>query len=163
MQQNEIVLALYPNSEGIAYAFFYEPGGLIDADIIRIKPFNNDRLLKTVEKTINYYSATVVVLENPSSSISRKGTRACELIAKIEELAKRKTIPVFRYSREQIRFVFEQFKAITKYEIAEALAELNPQIKNKLPGQRKPWMDEDSQIGLFDALSLAYTHYYLKE
>ena len=67
------------------------------------------------------------------------------------------------YSHEQIQFVFEQFKARTKHEIASIITEWLPQFKSKMPPIRKPWMCEDYHMGMFDALALAITHFYLSD
>jgi hypothetical protein len=49
----------------------------------------------------------------------------------------------------------------TKYEIARTIVKWLPQFKHQMPRFRKPWMAEDYNMGMFDALSLAITHFYV--
>jgi hypothetical protein len=62
-----------------------------------------------------------------------------------------------------MRDVFEQFGAKSKYEIANKIVTWFPQLVSRAPKIRKPWMDEDYNMGIFDALALAITHKYLTE
>jgi hypothetical protein len=59
--------------------------------------------------------------------------------------------------------VFEQFGAKSKYEIANKIIAWFPQLASRAPKIRKAWMDEDYNMGIFDALALAITHKYLTE
>jgi hypothetical protein len=43
----------------------------------------------------------------------------------------------------------------TKWDLAEAIVSLFPEIAGKLPARRKPWQSEDDRIGLFMALAAA--------
>jgi hypothetical protein len=47
----------------------------------------------------------------------------------------------------------------SKYAIAEAIAKHLPAFERHLPPQRKPWMSEDSRMGIFNAAALALTFF----
>ena len=66
-------------------------------------------------------------------------------------------------SREHIQNVFEQFGKTTKYGIAVAIVEWFPKLKPQLPRPWKLGHSEQHHQGMFDAISLGITHYYLRD
>jgi hypothetical protein len=66
------------------------------------------------------------------------------------------------YKREHIREAFSQFEATTKHEIATKIGEWLPEYANRVPKVRDICGSESHAMGEFDAISLAYTHFYLK-
>ena len=70
-------------------------------------------------------------------------------------------IPVYQYSREQVKDVFEIFGAKTKFERAHKIIETIPALASRAPKIRKPYMDEDYNMGVFDAVALVFVHQYL--
>lgn len=159
----KIVLALHPNPLGFGYAFLENPQEPWDCGMVRIRPVSNRDCMKRIKGFIDYYEPVLVIIGTPEDNYSFKGIRVKSLINEIAEFTKGKGIEVKQYSREDIRVVFEQFGAKSKYEIAKKIIEWLPQFANKLPEVKKPWMAEDYKMGMFDALSLAITHFYLNE
>ena len=74
-----------------------------------------------------------------------------------------KNIKTTMYAREHIKFVFNGFKAKTKYEISKAITENIPELKKLIKPKRKIWEAESYSQGIFDAVSLGITHYFLSE
>jgi hypothetical protein len=60
----------------------------------------------------------VVVIQDPEGVSSRSGKRVIRLVQEIVSFAVKENLKVIQYSRDQIREVFEQFRAVTKYEIS---------------------------------------------
>ena len=83
-----------------------------------------------------------------------------KLIKKVVDHAKSENLEVYQYSRDQIRFVFEQMGAKTKYEIAELIAPQFKELKDKVPTIRKLWEGESRYMVIFDALSVILVHDY---
>jgi Holliday junction resolvasome RuvABC endonuclease subunit len=81
----------------------------------------------------------------------------------IEEHAKNIDIPIYSYTREQVKDVFEVFAARNKQEIAEWIGTYFPALTGKVPKPKKFYEDEDFNMGIFDALALALTHEYLSK
>jgi len=160
---NSVVLAIYPNARGFGYAFLENPQEPKDCGVVSILPICNNRCLMRIKKFIAHYEPTLIVLQDFAIEHSRKSRRVKELISSIVQFCHDQRLPVREYSQEQIAFVFEQFKAWTKYEIAKLISEWLPQFKGKMPRIRKPWMCEDYHMGMFDAMALAITHFYLRE
>lgn len=161
-KNSNVILSLYPNAKGLGYVCADMPHKLIDYGMITIRPFGSRRVLDRIEKFLDFFQPKLLVVRNcKSESDSRRKAR--KVTEKIVALAKEKKLPVYEYTREQIRFVFEQFSATSKYEIAMKIIEWFPELKDRSPKIRKVWMDEDYNMGIFDAFSLINTHQYLDE
>lgn len=76
---------------------------------------------------------SIVILQDAEGKHARTGKRVKKLIQKIIDFAKSENLEVFQYSRDQIRLVFEQFKATTKYEIANEHISEFKELETKLP------------------------------
>ena len=68
-------------------------------------------------------------------------------------------IDVQQVSKTAIRDTFSCVGAVTKHEIAHAIAMQIPAFAAKMPPVRKPWMSQDSRQSLFDAVALALAYY----
>lgn len=158
-----IILAIYPNPLGFGYAFMENARTPWDCGVVKVKPASNKENIRRIISFIEYYEPELVVLQDYEGKYEWKGRRVKKLIQEIKSLATKLEIKVQQYTREQIRTVFEQLGAKTKYEIAEVISQELKQFKKKMPDLRKPWMPEDYHMGMFDALSLAITHFFLIE
>lgn len=121
----------------------------------------NANYLKRIIAMIETYQPKILLLPTPDGKCNRKRKRIRELLEDIALYAKKNDIAIISYSREQIRFVFEQFEAYSKLEIAEKLCLWMPDLEKYKPVHRKWYMPEDYYQGMFDAISLAITHSYL--
>ena len=165
-EQNEkrkIVFGIYPNACGFGFVYMDGPRKIIDYGVVRINPISNAKILARIKQSLAYLRPTVVVVQDPDGKFSRTGSRVSRLIEKIEEYAQGERLQVFRYSRDQIREVFLQFGATTKYEIAQVLLTEFKELENRGPKKRTLWAAEDRNLAIFDALSLAITWHYLNE
>lgn len=160
---HRVVLAIYPSARGFGYAFLENPTEPRDCGVVTVSPICNNRCLERIQKFIAHYEPTLIVLQDLKVAHTRKSMRVKNLITAIIKFCQDKGLPVKEYTQEQIRFVFEQFKAHTKYQIATLIVEWLPQFRQKMPKIRKPWMCEDYHMGMFDAIALAITHFYLTE
>ena len=158
----EVTLALYPNTNGVCYAIFDAPDNLIDYGVKTVRPVCNSKSMKLVSDLLEYYCPNVVVVESTNGSWFKKSERAKTLINKIRSKAKRKGLEVYSYSRSQIREVFKQFKAKSKYEMACLIGKWQTTLSDRVPKPRKCTQSESFNMGIFDATSLALTHFYLQ-
>ncbi|MCU7867428.1 MAG: hypothetical protein KZQ98_02695 [Candidatus Thiodiazotropha sp. (ex Lucinoma borealis)] len=116
-------------------------------------------IVEKFEKLLAFYAPVTVVLEH--SGESQRGQKAKTLINQLATVAKKHGIAVHRYSRTAVQDVFAQFNATTKYEIAKTICTWLPALAPRMPHFRRPWMSEDYRMGIFDAIALALTHYYV--
>lgn len=159
-QKNNIVFSVYPNTNGFGFVYMENARKLLDYGSVRISPISNRKVIQRIKQSIEYLRPSIVLVQDPMSNSSRTGDRVRKLINKIVKLAHNSKLPVKQYSRDKIREVFEQFGAITKYEISQLLITEFDELKLKLPKKRKLWTSEDRNMAVFDALSLALTWYY---
>jgi len=158
-----IVLSLYPNSRGLGYVCLESPQLLKESGVLTIRPIFNGKILERIIKFVNFFKPEIIVVKDYGLGHSRQSKRGVELVESIAKYAEEIKVPVYRYTRQQMRDVFEQFEATSKYEIAKKIVSWFPQLESHTPRIRKPWMAEDYYMGEFDAIALAVTHQYLTE
>lgn len=156
----ELVLAVYLNTRGFAFVVFEGPLSPVDWGVKEIRGRRkNTRCLSALRRIFNQYEPAVLVLQDTSPEGTRRARRIEALNAAIFELAKRHTMPVFAYSRDRVRVAFSDLVRPSKQTIAEVIAKHIPAFERYLPPPRKPWMSEDSRMGLFDAAALVLTFF----
>lgn len=158
-----LTLAIYPNAIGFGYAVVHSPREPVDCGVQRILPISNEACLRRFRTLLVKFQPRTVVLQHLKGTGSYKSQRVCHLLSLLEIEAKKKGVTVFQYTRRQIQDVFAGFdvERVTKAEITETIAKFLPMFKHQLPPKRKLWMSEGYHQGMFDALSLVITHFYL--
>lgn len=133
------------------------PGELIDWGVVHATREKDTRCLARTNELIVHYQPTVVVTDDPDQSPHRHA-RIRKLLRKIHQLADKAGIKWSGLSRNQVRRTFRSSVVrITKYRIAQGIAERFPDLASRLPPPRKPWMSEDARMAIFDAVVLALT------
>jgi Holliday junction resolvasome RuvABC endonuclease subunit len=155
------VLALAPSARGFGYAVFEGPGEIIDWGVQAIPSKERARRIARIEALVDWYAPDVIVVENYTGQGSRRGERTRRQIRAIVQIAHRRRIKVRSYSRAMIRQCFARFNARGKDAIARVIAREFPEMEPRLPPPRRPWMSEDTRMGMFDAAALALTHFYI--
>ncbi len=158
---SNVYLSFYPNTRGFGYACTEGPSEVIDCGVATVRPVGNEKLIERAKRFIEYYEPTLILVQNGESKYSRQGERVLSLIREITAFAAQQRIVIKQYTREQIRFAFEQFGAKTKYEVAQKIISWLPEMKYREPKARKIYTSEDYNMGVFDALSLVFTHIYM--
>ena len=159
-RHDELVLAIYPFTRGLAFALFESPLSPVDWGVKDIRSVRKNALaLEAAEQLIERLQPDVLVLEDFSGKSSDKGERVRRLQQLIANFAAGEAIEVHRYSRKHIRECFKPVGAVTRYEIAQAIASRIHAFGHRLPPVRKIWKSEAARMGLFDAAALALTFY----
>lgn len=153
------VLAIAPWTHGIGFFVFQGPALPLDWGLRFARGDKNSRCLERTAALLAHYRPDLVVIEDAAGPGSRRAARVRELLDDIAGLARTRQTPVRRYARGHIRAHFARSGARTKHQIAEAIAETYPQLRRHLPPRRKIWLAEHYRMALFDAASLALTHY----
>lgn len=161
MTSRNITIALYPNAKGFGYAVIEDPVLFLDEGVATIRPISNHAILKRVIQMIEFYRPTNIIVPDYKGKYSSKSYRVKKLINILVEYATDQQVTCYRYSREQIREVFHQFGAVSKYEIALKIIDWFSELETRKPPYRKPWMAEGYYMGMFDAISLIITHRFL--
>ncbi|REE80698.1 hypothetical protein BX611_2350 [Lutibacter oceani] len=159
---NKTILALFPNRWGVGYAVFNTPKDLVDYGIGYVQPVSNKKSIERIKKYIDYFKPDIVLIRNIPKSSMRKCKRTKKLITTISKIIKSQNLKIYEYSRTQIKEVFEQFDVSSKFEITKKLIEWFPFLESLGFAKRKKWMTENNNMGIFDAISLGITHFYLQ-
>lgn len=154
------VLAIDPTVRGYAFAVLEGPDAIIDWGVTQVAPKEkNRRSLRSIEEKIISYEPEVIVLEDSGANSSRRSARVRQLINEISLIAEKRRIVRRRFSRSRVRTAFRFVGKPNKQAIAKAIAERFPELRPRLPRERKPWMSEDERMNIFDAVSLALAYF----
>jgi hypothetical protein len=162
LRRIRVVMAIFLHSRGFSVAILEDALTVISAYnvVLHNYPINNKDIIEKVKEKINFYLPEVVILEDADGFGSRKGKRVKRAISSIEKYAGINKVSVSKYSRNDIRFVFNAFNAHSKYEIAKVITDNVKQLPVELPKKRLSHKPEHYSMTIFDAISLAITHYY---
>jgi len=161
MKNHNTILAIYPNGNGFGFALMQDAKNPIDSRTLEVRSKDYKKYLSRLEKLILYYRPTLLIVEDLLDD-HKKSKRIEKLIQQTQILAREMTLPIKKYSRKQIQQTFDSFNAHTRYEIAKCISDWFPILGLKLPRAKKVWESDDYDMGAYDALSLAITHYYLE-
>jgi hypothetical protein len=156
---DELVLAIRPTPRGFAYAVFEAPLSPVDWGVREVGgKHKNHPTLDAVARLCKRLRPDTLVIEDRTSLAANRYGRVHRLQKLLAALAIEENIELARYSRSRIRKAFH-YETISRYEIAQAIAAFIPAFENRLPPPRKLWNSEDPRLWLFDAASLAMTHF----
>lgn len=153
------VLSVYPTSYGFAFVLFEGLEAPFDWGVKQIREKRkNARTVDEVKKLIDRYHPEALVFEKTTKN-SRRVARILRLYRMLLHLGHAEGVEVLRYPKTEVRALFAQVGATSKYEIAKAIATQIPAFMHRLPPVRKIWMSEDPRQSLFDAAALGLTYY----
>lgn len=160
LHRHALVLSIYLNTRGFAFIVFEGPLAPFDWGIREMRgPGKYKLCLTRIMQLFERYALNVLVIQDTSKHGTERAPWISNLNAAIAAFAKHRDVPVFAYSREQVRVVFEPYECPNKQRLAELIAKHIPTFEQYVPPPRKPWMSEDRRIGLFDAAALALTFF----
>ena len=108
-----------------------------------------------LRRILRIYSPSTVVLLKVGSPNTR--TKRDAIARRLTRETKRYDIPLVRLSAPALRQFFDQFNASTKYEIAQAVVKILPELGWRLPEKRKPWQREQHRMSIFEAAAAVIT------
>src|SRR5690349_16801738 len=136
-----LVLAIYLNTRGFAFVLFEGHLSPFDWGVREARgPRKRNRCLARITKIFDCYLPDIVVIQDTSPLGTRRARRITELNAAIAGLAKDRDIPVYAYSRDQVRSAFGYVGYLNKQIVAELIAKHIPAFERYVPPPRKPWM-----------------------
>jgi Holliday junction resolvasome RuvABC endonuclease subunit len=153
------MLAIAPCVQGIGFIVFNGPQMPIDWGVKWTRNEKNRKGVAKITELIDRYQPEIVVFEDPHGEGSRRSKRINDLLDEIASLVHRRNIVIARYSRAQVRRHFAGDGTATKYRIAKAIVKYLPDLAPRLPVERKIWLPEHANMSVFDAASLALTHF----
>jgi len=158
--RGELVLSLSPAVRGYAFALFAGPLTPVDWGTKEVRgPEKNARSLEAAKRLIERHQPDVLVLEDHIADARRRRDRARRLLRLIKSHADSQALEVYTFTRSQVRQSFSGVGAVTKHEIAQAIASHVAEFEPLLPRPRKRWESEFERMGIFEAAALAITFY----
>jgi hypothetical protein len=156
----ELVLAVYINSRGFAFVAFEGSLAPLDWGVKEIRGrHQNARCLARFDLLLDRYEPAALVLQDMSPNGTRRGERIRALNTSMGEHAEERGVPIYAYSRADVRSAFGHLGVINKHDLAEVIAKHIPAFERYVPPPRKLWMSEDARMGLFDATALILTFF----
>jgi Holliday junction resolvasome RuvABC endonuclease subunit len=150
------VLAVYSNTHGFAFVLFKAHLSPVDWGVKEMRGRRkHSRCVARITTILDRYQPDIMVLQDTSPTGTRRSRRVTNLNAALAKLASNRAIPVYAYSREEVRSAFAEFGLPNKHSMAELIAKHIPALEHYLPPPRKAWMSEDARMGIFDAAALA--------
>jgi hypothetical protein len=157
-QINSSVLALRPYRRGLAFIAFENPLSPIDWGMKEIRGGKwNARCVAAVRSLIERHHPGVLTIPTPTPA--ERGSRTERLLALIANHAVGESLEIHRYSQSDVRRCFARVGAVTRYEIAQAIASQVHALSHRLPPVRNAWQRVDTRMYLFEAAALAMTYY----
>ena len=100
-----------------------------------------------------YAPSSVIILASRAANKKRDA-----ITNAITKAAKRGNVFVVRVGVAALRRYFRQYNASTKYEIAQSVARILPELSWRLPPRRKPWQAEHYCMSIFEAAAAVSAH-----
>ncbi|MEY9604306.1 hypothetical protein ABIF74_008998 [Bradyrhizobium japonicum] len=156
LRRHSLVLSIYVNTRGFSFILLEGHLAPFDWGIRETRgPRKCDMCLRRITHLFDLYAPDLLVIQDTSTQGTERARWIGNLNASIAALAKVRDIPIFAYSRDQVRDAFARYGCPNKQSLAELIAKHIPAFEQYVPPPRKPWMSEDRRMGLFDAAALA--------
>ena len=161
MRTTERIMAIDLRRSRFGYAVFDGPNTVLEwgsgeiwADGKKRGDFKSTRL----RSVLRVSSPAIVVMRRSQYRGSLDSPLKDRLLRQIKRDAEAYSIPVVMISQDEIRRAFHLPKRVSKYKIAWAVARKFPELRVKLPAQRKAWEPELHSMIIFDTIAagLAY-------
>ncbi len=154
------VIALHPTSRGLGWIVLEGPFSPHDWGTTRAdRGDRNAHHLAHVEKLLARYEPETIVLEAFERRHSARADRIARLGRAVVAMATDRSIDVAIYTRGEVKACFASVGAVSRQDVAEAVARSIPALAHKVPKPRRAWESDNPRLGLFAAAALALTHY----
>jgi hypothetical protein len=149
LADSRAILGIDPSKRGLAFAYF-EGGRLRDWGTRRV----SESEIAVFERILDLCPAELLVLEDPEASGCERRPQMRTMLARLARSARARGIGVVKVSRLEVRREWERRGITRKHAVAMAIAEDFPALGPLVPRPRKPYMDEEARVQVFDAASL---------
>jgi len=144
------LLAIDLTARGFGYALLDAELGLLDWGFCGVLATDDTAFMSRIEERVGRGQPTVLVLENFGRVPER--ANALRRLGLVMSFAEDHHLGVCQVSRVVVQRVLG---LTTKTEIARALGEKYPELRQRVPPRRRRSMQEDDRMHIFDALSYA--------
>lgn len=151
-------MGIHPTSRGFGWVVFEDGLRPVDWGLAAAQGDKNAVCLRRLERLLDRFRPEVLVLEASDPQRSRRARRIAQLCAAVTGAADARGVETAVYSRADVRAAFTEVRAVTRRQIAEAVARHMEAFRHRLPKPRRPWESEDAGGALFAAAAVVTTH-----
>lgn len=156
-----LIFAVHATDRGFGYVLFEGPFTPFDWGLVFASGDKNAVCLRKIEYLLDRFSPETLLLESFGKGTSLRSERIARLYRSMISLATSRSVNVVVYTRADIKAAFRTVGAVTRQEIAMAVANHIEAFRHRLPKPRRPWESEDRRMALFNAGALVLTHFRL--
>lgn len=160
-EPGSLTFGFHPTSYGFGWVAFSSPLSIYDWGLCETRTEKNARCLRRLERLFVRLEPHTLVLEAFESPSLRRPERIVRLCRAATELARGRGMDVVVYTRDEIRGCFAPVGAVSRQEIAEAIARSFEALRYRLPKPRRPWEGSRRRMALFDAAAVVLTYFQL--
>lgn len=157
------IIAIDVRSQQFGYAVFDGPDQLLDYGGGQLRPGGQrgaSLASKRMKQLINLFVPSAIALKRPDRSVTRKHPGIFVIVRALQTEASANLIPHRLILRHEIRDSFAGFAARNKYQVAVTVSQMFPELKRKLPGERKLGDPEHPRMVIFDAISVGVAYWH---
>jgi hypothetical protein len=149
------------NLRSSSFAFILIEGGtVLDSGIRKCElPQFHSCLTQQFDRVLLTYTPSIAIISSSAGVNPKKRT----VRRKLKAAAANRGIEVAEAGPAVIRRYFSRFNAGTRYEIAQVVAEIFPELAWKLPPKRKAWQHEAARMSVFDAAAAVVARLIVEE
>jgi hypothetical protein len=156
------ILAIDLRHRRFGYAVFEGHRTLIDCGI-RIYRAAGDAEMTMVSKRLTalfkLFAPSAIVITKERWDRAETSIHMHLLISAVVREASSRAIPIHLITQSNVRVSFDNLGCKNKDEIAEALANIFPELRWRLPPKRKVWQSEHPRMIIFDAVALGLAYW----
>jgi hypothetical protein len=146
------VLSIDPTHRGFGYVVLEGSEHLIDWGVRHVQGSKNKASIQAASDLMSFYRPQILVLEDISSKNCRKRKRVRDLIEALDQLGRSRGISVRKIVQTKIK---RTLSVSNKAQMARTISVRFPELRSRLPPERKPWMSEPLTMAIFDAAAFA--------
>ena len=145
------VLSIEPRSKGLGYVASDGAGVFVDWGGYRARhprqTFYRSRALRLLQG----YGPNILLVEDCDVHSARRRANTRKLINLIASDAQNEGIAVIKVKRSDVLKHFCRYGGRSTFDLAQAVCNLHPVLRSRLPKPRKPWESEHYSTALFEA------------
>lgn len=154
------VMGIYPTTHGFGWAVFEGPLSLVGHGLFTEYRHQRDRCVQQADRLLGHFRPGTVVFPETAPEATRRHPLVHEMAGALRGIAEDQGAEVVVLSREDVLGVFAPEGAVTRAEVALAVAAQVPALALRLPKPRRFDDGEAKALAMYDAAALVLAHYH---
>jgi hypothetical protein len=115
---------------------------------------------KRIAKLITGIRPDLILLKRERWERGHSDEHLANVLVALQDEAQRHSIPIRLIQGESVKITFSVYGCETKYDIAEKLTRMFPELLPSLPPRRRPWQAEHPRMRVFEAVALGVAYWF---